>query len=248
MSERIGQKIYDSPKWKKLRRMYLESQNYICERCGKPATICHHKEYITASNINDIEVTLNFDNLEALCQECHNKEHKHNFQGKKQRQGFGVAFDENGNLIKKSDVFIVFGAPGSGKTYYVKQHKLKSDLVLDLDYICAALMLEEEIYLNHDSILSVALQVRETIYKCVEKRQGKWTRCWIITSMSDEVLIKALAIRLKAEIIKIDTPLEQCIKNIQQDERRKKVTEVYLKIAREWFESFPSKKNFSQKN
>lgn len=77
MSERIGQKIYDSPEWKKLRRMYLESRNYICERCGKTATICHHKEYITASNINDVEVTLNFDNLEALCQECHNKEHDH---------------------------------------------------------------------------------------------------------------------------------------------------------------------------
>lgn len=37
--------------------------------------IVHHKCYIDANNIYNPEVTLNFDNLELLCLDCHNKEH-----------------------------------------------------------------------------------------------------------------------------------------------------------------------------
>ena len=34
----------------------------------------HHKIYLTPQNINDPAVTLAEDNLELLCQDCHNKE------------------------------------------------------------------------------------------------------------------------------------------------------------------------------
>ena len=37
--------------------------------------IVHHKSYIDMSNIYDADITLNFDNLELLCIDCHNKEH-----------------------------------------------------------------------------------------------------------------------------------------------------------------------------
>ena len=37
--------------------------------------IVHHKSYIDTSNIWDTDITLNFDNLELLCIDCHNKEH-----------------------------------------------------------------------------------------------------------------------------------------------------------------------------
>lgn len=37
--------------------------------------IVHHKCYLDMSNIYNPEVTLNFDNLELLCMDCHNKEH-----------------------------------------------------------------------------------------------------------------------------------------------------------------------------
>lgn len=74
---RVGKSIYDSKAWQRLKDMYMSSKNYICERCGGVATICHHKKYITAANVNDPKITLNAENLEALCQECHNKEHNH---------------------------------------------------------------------------------------------------------------------------------------------------------------------------
>lgn len=71
----------------------MKSQNYICERCGEPAKICHHKIYLTRDNINNPYITLCWDNLEALCQDCHNKEHHK--EGPKLR----YSFDEEGNIV-----------------------------------------------------------------------------------------------------------------------------------------------------
>lgn len=58
----------------------------------KPAVILHHITYITDKNYQDDNVFYNVDNVEALCQECHNKEH---FANKEE-----YTFDENGDLIK----------------------------------------------------------------------------------------------------------------------------------------------------
>lgn len=67
--------FYHSPAWRKVSAAYLASKNYVCERCGKPATICHHKKWLNAHNVNNPSISLSFDNLEALCLDCHNAEH-----------------------------------------------------------------------------------------------------------------------------------------------------------------------------
>lgn len=41
-------------------------------------------------------ITLNFDNLEYICQKCHTQEHLKDKSTKNE-----VEFDENGNLVKK---------------------------------------------------------------------------------------------------------------------------------------------------
>lgn len=88
--------FYKGKQWKKISRLYMEQQHYICERCGGVATICHHIKYISPANINNPAITLNFDNLEALCQECHNKEHFQKYNT--------AIFDANGNMtgVKES--------------------------------------------------------------------------------------------------------------------------------------------------
>ena len=85
--------FYLSAAWEKTRAAYLMSQDYICERCGQPAKIVHHKRWLNRENINDISVTLCWDNLEALCQDCHNKEHHKQERHKRYR------FDENGGIL-----------------------------------------------------------------------------------------------------------------------------------------------------
>ena len=87
--------FYRSKAWRKCRDSFLISKFNMCERCGEVALIVHHKTYLTPYNINDSNVSLNWDNLEALCLDCHNKEH----MGKEVTVN-GCMFDDEGNLIK----------------------------------------------------------------------------------------------------------------------------------------------------
>ena len=88
--------FYNSKAWEDCRLAFMRSKFFICERCGGAATIAHHITYLTPKNINDPNVTLNWDNLEALCQDCHNKEHI-----SKGATREDVMFDEQGDLIPK---------------------------------------------------------------------------------------------------------------------------------------------------
>ena len=88
--------FYRSAAWRRLSRVFLLSKNYICERCGQPAEIAHHRRYLTPRNINNPDISLNPDNLEALCMACHNAEHF----GTGGAVAQGLTFDENGDPIK----------------------------------------------------------------------------------------------------------------------------------------------------
>lgn len=73
--------FYTSKAWKETRSAYIKQVNGLCERCRAagefvPGKIVHHKKYITPKNISDPRITLSFGNLELLCEDCHNKEHK----------------------------------------------------------------------------------------------------------------------------------------------------------------------------
>jgi 5-methylcytosine-specific restriction endonuclease McrA len=88
-----AKEFYHSKSWKDTRLAYLKAQHYLCERCGEPAKVVHHKHYLTKRNINNTDITLNWDNLEALCQDCHNKEHHAAADTRRYR------FDADGNVI-----------------------------------------------------------------------------------------------------------------------------------------------------
>jgi 5-methylcytosine-specific restriction enzyme A len=87
--------FYKGKAWRQCRDAFFISKLGLCERCGGPGKIVHHKVYLTQDNINDPSISLNFNNLELLCQDCHNKEHH---GGKATRDD--VMFDESGNLVK----------------------------------------------------------------------------------------------------------------------------------------------------
>ena len=86
-------KFYKSGGWKKTRYSYLVSKNFICERCGARATMVHHRTYLTEQLINDPEMTAGFNNLEALCEACHDAEHKADSPLRE-----GMYFDSEGML------------------------------------------------------------------------------------------------------------------------------------------------------
>ena len=89
--------FYKSKAWQRARTQVIQRANGLCERClaaGQytPGVIVHHKEYITPGNINNPNVTLNLNNLELVCDDCHNKEHK-------AKSNDRYRFDSNGNLL-----------------------------------------------------------------------------------------------------------------------------------------------------
>jgi len=93
-----AEQFYGSEAWKKCREAFLQSKKYLCERCSTdgnptPAKIAHHKKYITKRNISNPAITLAWGNLEALCQDCHNREHH---SGKTPPR---YVFDEQGRVI-----------------------------------------------------------------------------------------------------------------------------------------------------
>ena len=72
--------FYASWQWVKCRRAYMDSKAGLCERCLargliEPAAEVHHKIRLTADNVTDPEIALNWDNLECLCTACHKAEH-----------------------------------------------------------------------------------------------------------------------------------------------------------------------------
>ena len=64
----------------------------MCERCyaaGKivPGTQVHHRIRLTPQNIGKPEITLNWQNLELLCDECHHEEHEHGIRWRADAEG-----------------------------------------------------------------------------------------------------------------------------------------------------------------
>ena len=69
--------FYVSGVWIDCARAYRRAHP-LCEECLRkreitPSEEVHHKERLTPENINDPMVTLNWDNLEALCGMCHRR-------------------------------------------------------------------------------------------------------------------------------------------------------------------------------
>ena len=72
--------FYKSTPWKRARKAYIEKRKAIdggdCEICHEePGLIVHHyKVWLDDVNCNDPEISLNEDNFQYVCQNCHNKE------------------------------------------------------------------------------------------------------------------------------------------------------------------------------
>lgn len=110
---KLRDSFYHRKAWKDVRLLVWIKQSCLCSRCCKPVYveglsdssipkekrrkgIVHHKVYLTDENLYDLNISLNLDNLEGLCIDCHNEEH---FKVDSTRSD--VYFDENGNLLQK---------------------------------------------------------------------------------------------------------------------------------------------------
>jgi 5-methylcytosine-specific restriction endonuclease McrA len=97
MARDFAKSFYESKAWKQCRHDYLELRHGLCERCGEPGNIVHHKIHITPGNISNPDITLNFDNLKCVCQDCHAAEHAKDSSTAIKKE---LTFTADGDIVK----------------------------------------------------------------------------------------------------------------------------------------------------
>lgn len=146
--------------------------------------------------------------------------------------------DEDEPATQQSDkeVFIICGAPGSGKTTYASQHHQPGDLIVDMDTIVAALTGDETAHPDYENILDVAIAVRNTLYNIIENGTGDWKRAFVITSSMNDGAVIALAKQLHATVHYMETTKEECKRRIANDKTRQD-KELFYNLVDEWFKN-----------
>ena len=222
--------FYRSKEWEnliailKLERVNPEDGLIYCEHCGKPAIhkydiIGHHIEELTEANVNDLDISLNPDNIALIHFGCHNEIHLR----------FGY---------EQQKVYLVHGAPLSGKTTFVKENSGKDDIVLDMDNIYNMLNFNNDKYIKSNRIKSNVFIIRDCILDMIKCRTGKWRNAWIIGGYPLAMDRKRLIDATGAETIHIDTNKEECLKRLYNDPERQPVIAEWEKYIDEYFNNF----------
>ena len=218
--------FYRSKEWVDFRQIVIDKRLNedglsVCEHCGKPIVkaydlILHHKEELTEENVNDVNVSLNEENIMIVHFGCHNKIHDR----------FG--------LNKTRKVYIVYGPPLSGKTTWVNEVKCEGDLIIDIDSIWQCISGCNR-YVKPNRLKSNAFGVRDALIDMVKYRRGKWLNAYIIGGYPLVGERQRLSNMLGAEEVFIECSKDICIERLVNDDsgRDKK---IWLKFIEEWFE------------
>ena len=188
----------------------------VCAKCGGVFDISelrpHHKVELTLDNIDDVNVTLNPDNIEVLCHDCHNAAHK--------RFGYTVGAKHS---------YLVYGSPCAGKTTYVNSVATRNDLIVDLDKIHRAICICG-LYDKPDATKRVAFNVRDYLLDEVRTAtpRRKWQDAYIIGTYPDRIDRDMFVQDYGAELVHIDTPKEECIKRAYQDIERSSIRDAVI--------------------
>lgn len=221
-------KFYRSKEWEKLLAVIKMDRavngQIICEHCSKPIVkaydcIGHHKVPLTEENYTDATISLNPDNIALVHHKCHNLIH-------------------NKLSYTMRQVYIVYGAPLSGKTTYVRDAANEGDLIVDLDSIWQCISGCDR-YVKPKRLNNVAFAVRDTLIDCIKYRRGKWNNAYVIGGYPFANERERLADALSAREVYIEAAPDECIERlIECNDRDFKQWKEYINT---WFAQFDGK-------
>ena len=227
---RNASEFYTSQVWRQFRLMLMnervnEQGELICQHCGKPIIkgydcIAHHITEITPQNLNDVNITLNPDNIMLVHARCHNNIH----------QRFGGRLRDY-----QRKVYLVYGAPCSGKTTYVKENMQVGDLVIDLDSVWECISGQPR-YVKPNELKSIVFDIRNKLLDSVKTRQGRWQCCYIIEGLP---LVGERMRRIEtlgAEPIYIQATREECLKRLRENPNGRGAE--YEDYINNWFDTY----------
>ena len=216
--------FYRGKEWRDLLQQLKQERvnadgQIICEYCGKPIIkaydmIGHHKIELDEENVNNYDISLNPNNISLLHHRCHN--YIHNKLGYSIRQ-----------------VFIVYGAPLSGKTTFVKDNANEGDLIIDIDSIwqCVSGLPR---YNKPNRLKAIVFKVRDSLIECVKYRYGKWDNCYIIGGYPLQSERERLIKELGAREVFINASQSECMARLESiDDGRDR--DEWARYIADWF-------------
>jgi len=199
MAQDFARWLYVSKAWRELRFNLIIERGPVCQRCSEVVIdtsklIAHHRIPLSPANINDINITLNQENIEIICFDCHNVEHR--------RYG-----------CNKHNVYIVYGSPLSGKNTLVNQLSRYGDMVLDIDklYECIS---GQSLFDKPNNLRFNVFVLRDKMIDMIKTRYGDWHDCYIIGGYPNKQERKRLARELGAELIYVDSTKDECLQRV----------------------------------
>ena len=191
-----------------------------CQHSDKPLLqsydiVAHHIKPLTLQNVNDYSISLNPENILLVSQQAHNEIHAR----------FGYCAQRK--------VYIVHGAPCSGKTSFVNSIKGNSDLIVDIDNIWEAVTGKR--YYKPNALKANVFAMRDALLETVKTRAGNWERCYIIESLPHKADRERRRDVYGAELIYIDTDEQTCLERLQADESRREYADEWRKYIADYF-------------
>ncbi len=206
MSKDVLHDFYCSKAWLDLARAMKSKSGGVCAMCGKVADISelrpHHKIELTIENVTDPTIALNPDNIEVICNDCHNKVH-HRF----------------GNGTNEKNVYLVYGSPFAGKHEYVETVATRNDLIVDLDAIHQSLCMGGGRWDKPDATKKLAFNIRDMLLEEIRTATPyrKWEDAYIIGTYPSRYDREELIKTLGAIPIHINTSKEDCKARIEEE-------------------------------
>lgn len=191
--------FYNSDAWKRLRAQLITERTnptdgiLYCQHSGKPMLqsydiVAHHVKPLTLQNVNDYAISLNPENILLVSQRAHNEIHA-----------------RFGHCVQRK-VYIIHGAPCSGKSSFVDGIKGNSDLVVDIDSLWEAVTGKR--YYKPPALKANVFAMRDALLETVKTRAGNWERCFIIEGLPYRAERDRRRDVYGAELIHIDTDME----------------------------------------
>lgn len=193
----------------------LKGGALYCEHCGKVilksfnpnannnkgAIVYHHKVYLTPNNVNDASISINPENIAVLHWQCHNEVHG-------RFNGAAVAIERK--------VYLVTGAPCSGKTTFARERMQAGDMLLDIDDLWQTISGQPR-YIKPNALKPIVFNTRLALKEQIAKGAGSWRNAYIIESLPLATDRKREAERYKAhncEIITMEASREECLNRL----------------------------------
>ena len=197
--------FYRSEEWELFRKLIIEERTkpdgfIYDEVTGKPILhrydlILHHKIELTEENVNDVNISLNPENIMVVSHRTHNEIHGRFC----------------GNTMRRA--YIVYGPPLAGKTQWVRENKGVGDFVVDIDSIWQCISGDER-YQKPNTLKQIAFRIRDAEIDAIKYRLGSWRAAYLIGGYPIGTQRKRLAEELEAQEIFIDVSKEECLRRL----------------------------------